>query len=464
MKSTDIEDSSSENNRDESSLETTKQESGLTTDETVDSKNTSFVMTDSELPEDKQTSKNAQSLEENIIDEKSSEKQKAASGTSVFSKGYVFLCVLFLAVLLTLFFAFRWAKTYISDLDIDSQEQSKQHTITQQKIKNLEESLTLLSQKYDQSQKQVSALKQDTLNQKKEMQARLRAAEERLQAQNRRLLSLSTTTREDWLLAEAEYLLKLANQRVTIEKAPENAIALLEETDNILRDLADPDLYSVRQVLLKDISSLKLIDKIDQEGLYLNLFALAQQVDSLPVQPEYASDRTQNKKTDKLDPSEFNEKSTESISDSLLEKVGSSFSHFISSVKGSFNVVDYNETAMAMVSPQTSRYVKQNLRLMIERAQLALLREQPLIYQSSLNQAVVWLEQYFPRSEQRQVFIQEINTYSNKNIIRDMPQITGSLDLLGAYIDELHQLQGNSKNPLNTPQVEQLNVPDEGGQ
>ena len=37
---------------------------------------------------------------------------------------------------------------------------------------------------------------------------------QRLDSHNKRLLSLSSTSREDWLLAEAEYLLRLANQRL----------------------------------------------------------------------------------------------------------------------------------------------------------------------------------------------------------------------------------------------------------
>ena len=48
----------------------------------------------------------------------------------------------------------------------------------------------------------------------------LSQVDQRINAQQQRLINLSTTSREDWLLAEAEYLLRLANQRVLIEREP----------------------------------------------------------------------------------------------------------------------------------------------------------------------------------------------------------------------------------------------------
>src|SRR5690606_8016466 len=45
-----------------------------------------------------------------------------------------------------------------------------------------------------------------------------------LNGQQERLRALSTTTREDWLLAEAQYLLRLANQRILTERDGANAL------------------------------------------------------------------------------------------------------------------------------------------------------------------------------------------------------------------------------------------------
>src|SRR5690606_16217521 len=143
--------------------------------------------------------------------------------------------------------------------------------------------------RFDQLQQQLRAREAEpqqlreqlerALNQRLEQQARqqeqaLTSLEERLENANRRLRAMSSTNREDWKLAEAEYLLRLANQRLLMERDGGNALALAQEVDQILRDLNDTDLFPVRRALARDITALKLADQVDREGLYLQLMAL----------------------------------------------------------------------------------------------------------------------------------------------------------------------------------------------
>src|SRR5690606_37845313 len=83
-------------------------------------------------------------------------------------------------------------------------------------------------------------------------QSRLAEVQLQLSHQAQRLRALSETTREDWLLAEAEYLLRLASQRILTERQTSNAITLMETADGILRDLDDSDLFAVRKALAAD--------------------------------------------------------------------------------------------------------------------------------------------------------------------------------------------------------------------
>src|SRR5690606_21247593 len=114
---------------------------------------------------------------------------------------------------------------------------------------------------------------------------RLLVAEQRIEAQHKRLQGLSSTSREDWLLAEAEYLLRLANQRVLIEHSPSSADGLLTQADEILKNLDDPDLFSLRQAIAKDLASLRLIKEVDHEGLYFSIKALTEQIELLSLHP-----------------------------------------------------------------------------------------------------------------------------------------------------------------------------------
>lgn len=370
-----------------------------------------------------------------------------------------------------------WATNYAANIDEKIAEQNVQTMGGLEK--NIQELSNTVNKTTADMRQLESKIRTQVESENAEIIQRLRAAESRLQAQNKRLLSLSTTTREDWLLAEAEYLLKLASQRALIEKNSESAASLLEEADGILRDLGDPDLYPLREVIQRDLTALRLVTNVDQEGIYLGLLALANEIDTIPVLPEYSSNQVSNSNPEKPT-SVINQDNDQGPNQGLANenketlseensfsswklKISSSFDRVVEKIKSSFNIVKYDESSMAMVSPEASVYVRQNLRLIIERAQLALLREQQAIYVSSLEQAEEWLYEYFPSSEMRSLFIKQLKEVADKNIVRQLPKVSESLNLLNTYIQDLHQLKGVSKPVIKAPAEKSLNSSASGG-
>src|SRR5690606_3338161 len=106
---------------------------------------------------------------------------------------------------------------------------------------------------------------------------------QRLDNTTERVLSLSSVNRDDWKLAEAEYLLRLANQRVLLERNSCNADAMAKSVDEILRDLNDPDDFTVRKALASEIGELVVDGDLDREGVYLRLLALSEEINKLPL-------------------------------------------------------------------------------------------------------------------------------------------------------------------------------------
>lgn len=280
-----------------------------------------------------------------------------------------------------------------------------------------------------QSQSQTLAQAQQVND---EAQQRIQALEQRVAAQNKRLLAMSTITREDWLLAEAEYLLKLANQRILIERSAEGAEALLTEADAILRDLEDPDLFPLRKAVNNDLAALRLVQKIDVEGIYLTIEGLTNQLSSLPLQPSRQEFMAE---TPAEQPEDVDAQSWWAV-------FKRSFRTFANALGEYVRVRDHSVEAKALLAPDTAQHLLQNLRLILERAQLALLREQPHIYQQSLLQAESYIERYFPDSARSQQYRQQLTNLSQKTIVTQLPDISPSLELLHSYIEQLHQLQG----------------------
>lgn len=87
------------------------------------------------------------------------------------------------------------------------------------------------------------------------------------------------------MVAELEYLVRLANQRLLTEDRPQGALTLLVAADQLLKSMDSADTLAVREVLAKDISALKLVQPVDREGIYSRLGALIPAMLALPAVP-----------------------------------------------------------------------------------------------------------------------------------------------------------------------------------
>ena len=260
----------------------------------------------------------------------------------------------------------------------------------------------------------------------------LESVQQRLDQHSRRILSLSTTSREDWLLAEAEYLIRLANQRLLMERQAVGALALLEGADQVLLEVDDLDLFSVRERLAKDITALQLTAPVDRSGIYLRLAAIAEQVLLLPTAPRMA---------DAVDTGESVASGAENWYQRLWENMKAS----AQGISRYIRVTRHDRPVEPLLPPDGGLYLRQNLRFMIERAQLAMLREEPEIYSHSLEQAILTLQQYFSTQEQAVALIESLSELSQREIAPTLPNINGSLVALQEYIERLHQLSGSAR-------------------
>lgn len=272
--------------------------------------------------------------------------------------------------------------------------------------------------------------------------------EQRLKSVNKRLLSIAGTDRDDWRLAEAEYLLHLANQRILIERDSQNALALLESADKILRDLHDVDLIAVRQALLNDLTALKLAVSPDREGIFLRLSALSEQVGKLPFIPVINTEQEQTK----ADKTEENDAPLPQASEEWWKALEAGVLDSLNKVTRYVRIQHHDQHIAPVLPPDSQAYLYQNLRFMFERAQLAVMREQPQIYTQSLEQIQQWLIQYFPLNEQTPAINAQLLELQSQSVRQELPDISHSLVQLKTYIEQLHKLESVEKLPEENSQ------------
>ena len=85
------------------------------------------------------------------------------------------------------------------------------------------------------------------------------------------LAELMGRSEQGWSLAEVEYLLRIANQRLQLQRDVNTAEQALVAADQRLHGLADPHFLSVREQLARDLEAVQAVPAVDIEGISLSL-------------------------------------------------------------------------------------------------------------------------------------------------------------------------------------------------
>ncbi|MGR6425269.1 uroporphyrinogen-III C-methyltransferase [Aeromonas veronii] len=245
-----------------------------------------------------------------------------------------------------------------------------------------------------------------------EQLAALDQTQQRLQGEmqglQNRVLDLNDKRPNDWMLAESEYLVRMAGRKLWLEHDLVSAITLLGNADERIAALNDPSLMPIRKALAEDIAKLKGMPRIDREGLTLKLAALSDQIELLPLStvsmPEAKAEPDQAVSTN---PDEW---------ESNLKKNWVKFTENFVTIRRRDGAVE------ALLSPQQEIFLRENLKTKLLQAQLSVYREQQALYEDSLDKAQRWLTQYFDTDNSATRYMQgEIDKLKGEQIQIDYP-------------------------------------------
>lgn len=301
------------------------------------------------------------------------------------------------------------------------QQIAQLQTSLQQNQQQLETRLDNAQQHFDQQAKSL----QDTLN------TELKQQHESLDSLQMAIAKLKGRRTNDWLLAEADYFVKLAGRKLYLEHDPSSAVALMESADERIAALNDPSLTALRQALANDITTLKAIPLIDQDGLVLRLSSLEHKVDSLPLANAIIpKDKATKKETVSTNINDWQS----NLWTSLKDFAG----HFIT-----FRTRDGN--AVPLLSPKQDFYLRENMKAKIETAIRAVYNHQQAIYSDTLNTASDWAGRFFSDSDNTvQSFRSTLTNLATKKVKVEYPVKLESQEKLAALIHERLRRQVSS--------------------
>jgi len=236
-----------------------------------------------------------------------------------------------------------------------------------------------------------------------------------------KLIQNNKQLRKDWLLAEAEYLIQLANHRLLLEKDVATAVVALKAADKRLAEISDPALLNIRGIIAKDIQKLSNIKVIDIAGLSATISALSDNIVNLPLN----TPKPDTKQTAK------DEKNTKSSEVKSLKDLPAAIWQ---DIKGLVVIRNHQKPIQPLLSSSQHFYLTQNLALLLEQSRLALLNRQNAIYQERLSTTRKWISQYFDTEHNvTRNMLSSIDELQKNDITPNLPDISATFSIIKQY-------------------------------
>nr|WP_230419080.1 uroporphyrinogen-III C-methyltransferase [Undibacterium griseum] len=253
--------------------------------------------------------------------------------------------------------------------------------------------------------------------------------------------------RDEWALAEVEQVLSTASQQLQLAGNVQGALIALQNADNRLAKSEKPQFIHIRRAIAKDIERLKSLPALDLPGLALRLDSVIAQIDHIPlwsdeksvvtaVAPKAplrvlsksaASTRQDNKKA---------VAETDDVSWSVrAQDVWQSFSSEMwGEVRQLIRIRNVETPDALLLAPNQAYFARENLKLRLLNARLALLSRNEGIFRNDLVTAQDAISKYFDtRAKQTQTVQALLRQVQGSNLSIEMPTLSESLNAVRNY-------------------------------
>lgn len=243
----------------------------------------------------------------------------------------------------------------------------------------------------------------------------LQGDQQHLSEQLKKVLGQS---RQQWRLAEAEHLLRLASLRLSALQDVGSATELVQGADDILRAQNDPGAYAARAKLAASLEALRALPEPDRTGLFVQLAALREQVNQLqPLTPTF--------------------KEGESGASNVAWGDGNSTWELWWEKISRYIRIDFNagQDIRPLLAGEQLAQVRLTIGLALEQAQWAALNGKQQVYEQALKQAQEVLDGYFnvELADSRALKLR-IDELAKQPVTVQVPDLAPALSALQSYV------------------------------
>lgn len=227
-----------------------------------------------------------------------------------------------------------------------------------------------------------------------------------------------SSSRDQMALAEVEQMLLIAGQQLQLSANVKAALIAMQQADGRLQRLDRPAFGSLRKSIARDIDKLRGLPSIDVPAINLRLDGVIGVVDTLPLAQDI---RIQQEMT----VAEINP--ADSAWQRLLNEIWQEAKHLV-------RIENTQKEEMPLLSPTQTFFLRENLKLRLLSARMALLSRDEVSFRRDVKTAHEWIKRYFDaKSESGAQAIAALQKLAASNIAIDLPDIGGSLEAVRNY-------------------------------
>jgi uroporphyrin-3 C-methyltransferase len=320
---------------------------------------------------------------------------------------------------------------------------------THARLTHLRQELAKSLQKSETTSNETLALARQVQEQNKELQVKVAALESRQSEAQSQQLALEqlyqdlSKNRDEWALAEIEQVLSTASQQLQLAGNVSGALIALANADRSLSRTDKPQFITIRRAIARDTDKLKALPGIDVAGLSLRIDNVITQIDTLPMladaTPVAPADLAKTPprpvkpvkgapaKTDVLT-------APDPVTTRLAALWHGWTGEMWDEVRQLIRVRRVDTPEALMLSPREAYFTRENLKLRLLNARLALLSRNEAAFRSDLETVQDALQKYFDtRARSTQAALAMLRQLQGNNLAIEMPTLADSLNAVRTY-------------------------------
>lgn len=224
--------------------------------------------------------------------------------------------------------------------------------------------------------------------------------------------------REERMLSDVEQLLVIANQQLQLAGNIKPALLALQAADTRLQGFDSQKAVQLRKSIGQDIQRLQNLPLADITNISLKLASLSQRVDQLALVSDRHPDTLQNKTTP-----DFSNNPWRKLTQEIWQDI-----------KGMIRIERIDRPELPLLTPEQTFFLRENIKLHLLTARIALLRHDEVTYKSDLVAAQSAINLHFDvRESLTQNTLEEIKSMTSSTIGTELPDIDQTIRLMNQY-------------------------------